>query len=182
MSNSSLTGYGANRSILFSGEAEKFELWEVKFKAYMRLNKLSKVLETTEAVTEDQNAEVFSSLVQVLDDKSIGLIMRDAPNKGREAMAILKDHYAGANKPRIIALYGELTSLRMKSDESVTDYILRGESAAQKLKSAGETISDSLLVAMMLKGLPDGYQTFSTVISQTTKEDLKFSYFKTIKE
>ena len=76
--------------------------------------------------------------------------MRDAVNDGREAVKILREHYRGKT---IISLYTELTSLRMKDSESVTDYILRAESSATSLKSAGETISDSLLIAMVLKGL-----------------------------
>ena len=66
-------GYGPNKTLFFDGEAENFDLWEVKFKAYLRLNKYSKVLETSEEITPEQNAEVFSIMVQILNDKSINL-------------------------------------------------------------------------------------------------------------
>ena len=93
--------------------------------------------------------------------------MRDGKDDGQKSMQILLDHYRGKTKPRIIALYTELLmSLKMEDSENVTDYILRAESAATSLKVAGEIISDSLLVAMVLKGLPNRFNAFNTVVVQ----------------
>ena len=97
-------------------------------------------------------------------DKSLNLIIRDANDKGREAFLILKDHYLGTSKPRILSLYTELTSLIMKNDESVTEYIVRAETAAARLKQAKEDISEQLLIAMVMKGLPDSFKAFTTII------------------
>jgi len=47
-----------------------------------------------------------------------------------------------------------------RSDESVTDYVIRAETAAAALKNAKENVSDSLLIAMVLKGLPESYKPF----------------------
>ena len=44
----------------------------------------------------------------------------------------------------------------------MTVYLLRAKTAAVCLKNAGEAISDSLLIAMILKGLPSVYKTLST--------------------
>ena len=92
--------------------------------------------------------------------------MRDAKDDGRKAIEILREHYVGKGKPRVIALYTELASLKMSEDCGLTDYVLKAETAATSLKSAGEEISDSLLVAMVLKGLPTQYNTFKTVVTQ----------------
>ncbi len=62
-------------------------------------------------------------------------------------------------------------------DESVTDYMIRAETASMSLKTAGETISDSLLIAMVLKGLPTEFKPFSTIGTQKDK-DQTFSEFK----
>ena len=40
------------------------------------------------------------------------------------------------------------------SDETVTEYIIRAQTVATNLKTAGENTNDSLLVAMVIKGLP----------------------------
>ena len=55
--------------------------------------------------------------------------------------------------------------------------MIRAEAAATALKMSGETISDSLLVAMVLKGLPMEFKPFVTVITQREKA-LTFAEFK----
>ena len=176
------TGYGPSsrldaKRLYFDGDAERYELWEVKFLGHLRLQKLLDVVQGTAAPNPDKNADVFGELCQFLDDKSLSLIIRDASDDGKEALKILREHYLGRSKPRVIALYTELTSLTKTPEQDVTDYIIKAETAATALKTAGETISDSLLIAMILKGLPQEYKTFSTVISQREKT-MKFPEFK----
>ena len=107
----------------------------------------------------------------------MSLIIRDAQDDGRKALKILREYYRGNSKPRVILLYTELASLKMGSEESVTDYVLRAETSATALKAAGEVISDSLLTAMVLKGLPDGFRALSIVITQK-KEEVTFGELK----
>ena len=58
----------------------------------------------------------------------------------------------------------EVTSLSKLSTESVTDYVIKGETTATATaQNAGETISDGLLMAMILK------QPFKVVITQDDK-------------
>ena len=174
----SSTGYGPMKALVFSGEEENFELWAVKFKAYLRLNKLHKTLEEETTGDEEKNALVYASLVQVLDDKSLNLIIRDAADDGRKAFRILEDHYLGKSKPKIIALYCELTSLKKSEDESVTEYMLRAETAATRLKKNEEVVSDGLIIAMILKGLPHTYKAFCTIITQADSDKMDFQKFK----
>ena len=179
MANRGQTGSGAQGGkcrLVFHGDDTKFELWEVKFLGYLRSLKLHEVI-TADPPDAEKNADVFSELVQLLDDTSLSLIIRDAKDDGKKALKILRDHYIGASKPRIISLYTELTSLKMINTEGATEYMIRAETASASLKSAGETISDSLLIAMIIKGLPEDYKTFCTVVTQR-KEPMSFSEFK----
>ena len=148
----------------------------MKFLGYLRTVKLHEIV-TADAPEADKNAQVYAELIQLLDNTSLSLIIRDAKDKGKEALQILRDHYLGTSKPRIISLYTELTSLKITGDEKVTEYMIRAETAASSLKAAGETISDSLLVAMILKGLPLEYKTFCTVVTQR-KDPMNFKEFK----
>ena len=178
----SLTGYGPRRTLVFDGDESKYELWEVKFLGHLRLQKLYDVVVPRDgennAPDAEKNANAFAELVQCLDDRSLALIIREAKDDGRKALTVLRQHYQGKGKPRVIALYTELTSLKLRETESTTDYTLRAEKTATALKSAEETISDGLLVAMVLKGLPENFKTFSTVITQREAQ-ITFAEFKT---
>ena len=61
---------------------------------------------------DEKNGEAYNELIQFLDDKSLSLIMRGASDNEREALRILRDHYAGKGKPAIISLYTQLMSLK----------------------------------------------------------------------
>lgn len=178
-----LTGYGPRPRIIFDGEERYYELWEVKFLGFLKIRGLDDVTKDLDEInpgfeiSEKKNSEVYAELVQVLDDRSLSLIIRDAANDGRAALRILRQHYLPKGKPRVITLYTELTSLSKSSSESVTDYIIRAETAAALLKMAGETISDSLLVAMTMKGLPIQFKPFTTVITQK-ETPISFAEFK----
>ena len=95
--------------------------------------------------------------------------MHDTANNGREAFRILKQHYATTEIPRILSLYEELTTLKMAIEEDTTDYLIRAEHAATGLRKAGETITDNLVIAMILKGLPEFFKPFVVVQSQLDK-------------
>ncbi|GFS13104.1 CCHC-type zinc finger, nucleic acid binding protein a [Elysia marginata] len=68
----------------------------------------------------------------------------------------------------------------MKStNESVTDYLIRTETACASLKNAGEAINDSLLIAMIFKGLPSHFKPFTTVVTQKEQQQpMTFTEFK----
>ena len=173
-----LTGYGPSHGsgryarLMFDGDERKYEQWEVKFLGYMRLQKLKDTIVPPPDTDVDaaKNEEAFAELIQFLDDKSLSLVMRDAKDDGKKALGILRQHYAGSGKPRIISLYTELTSLVKRSDESVTDYVIRAETAAAALNNADEKVSDSLLIAMVLKGLPESFKPFVVVVTQSDKQ------------
>ena len=107
----------------------------------MRLHKLYDVIladEEPKEVDVEKNIDSFAQLILCLDDRSLSLVMRDAKDDGRKALKILRNHYMGKSKPRVLALYTELTSLQKGHDECITDYVLRAETAAASLKSASD--------------------------------------------
>lgn len=143
----------------------------MKFLGYLRIQKLL-CQDDQKDIFMERNATVFAELIQSLDGRSLSLIMREARDNGCQALRILCEHYLSKGKPKIIALYTELTALRRRENESVTNYIIRAENVTNALK-----ISDGLLIAMVLKGLPATFKPFTTVITQKDK-NLTFTEFK----
>ena len=170
------TGYGPRAKILFNGDERKYELWEAKFMGYLHILKLKETVESEEP-NAAKNADVYAELIQVLDDRSLSLVMREATDDGKKAISILREHYMSSGKPKVIALYTELTTLQKGENECVTDYMLRAEASVAALKNAGEEVGDSLLIAMILKGLPPKFKAFNTVITQKGKQPT-YSEFK----
>ena len=114
----------------------------------MQLQKLKDTISAAEEADTDaaKNEEVFAELIQFLDHKSLALLMRDAQDDGRKALKILRAHYAGTGKTR------------KTETETVTDYVIRAETASKAPRNASEAVPDSLLKAIILKGLPEEYK------------------------
>ena len=104
--------------------------------------------EKEDEVDLDDNAKVYAELIQCLDDTSINLVFRDARDDAGQALTILRSHYMFAEKPRFIALYTEMINLAKRSEEELTQFILRAETVKAQVVKAGEEISDSLLIAL----------------------------------
>jgi hypothetical protein len=68
--------------------------------------------------------------------------------------------------------------LKKSENESTVDYALRAKDAATALRTSEEVISDPLLIAMVLKGLPSSFKRFSAIVVQRDKE-MTFAEFKT---
>ena len=168
-----------NPRLLSSRNCTSWELWEERFLAYLRQKTLQNIVDPVfrGAIDANKNAEVYSELVQFLDDRSLGLIMRDAKNDGRRSMEILRTHYAGTGKPRMILLYTQLFSIRKTPDEDVTSYLLRAETITASLKNSGAQLDDAFIIAIILKGLPNEFHTFSLLITQSERE-FSFQEFK----
>ena len=167
---------------MFNGDDREYEMWEARLLGYMKLQGLKATIlpPTSDETQEDADKQdrAYAELTSFLDKRSLGLVMRDAKDNGRKALAILRGHYAGTGKPRIATLYTELMSLKKETSDNMTDFIIKAEQLAESLRAAGEVISDGLLVAVVMKGLPAEYQPFIVVTTQNEAHQTDFTKFK----
>ena len=184
MTNRRSIGYGTSTReshLMFNGDERQYEQWETRFLGYLKIKKLKDVVAplpgTDEVDDPSLNEQVYAELCQFLDSTSMQLIMRDAKDDGKAALKILREHYAGSSKPRVINMWRQLSRLMKNSNETVTEYVLNAEKIATALKAAGENVSDSLLIAMVLDGLPKQFMAFVTLVTQA-ETVLTFQKFK----
>ena len=170
-------GYRPSSHLVFDGEESSYEQWEVKFLAYLSLRTLKRTVLGEGPPNVNKNEQAYSEIVQHLDNRSLSLVMREAADDGQKALAILREHYAGAGESRIMSLYATISTLQMKSSENLTDYIIRAEDAATALKTAGEEVKERCLMSMIANGLPQQYKPF-VIAMNTTKEIDTYSKFK----
>ena len=149
------TGYGPrtrNGRLPLDGDERKYEKWEIKFLGYMQLQKLKDNITAAKDTEIDaaKNEEVFMELIQFLDDKSLALIMRDAQDDGSKALKILKSPlrwYRQAQSDFIV--HG--TDFVSEVGTRDSDYVIRAKTLATAFRNASETLTNSLLISMVLK-------------------------------
>lgn len=155
----------------FARRAEEYELWEERMLCCMHAAGLKQTIlhEPTGPLSAEQqaqddklNADAYCALASLLDNTSLGLIFRNTKDKGRESLRVLREHYIGKGRPRIVSLYITLTTLKKADTETVTEYIIRAEQIMTALRSAGEAPSEGLMMAMVMRGLPEKYKLLVT--------------------
>ena len=166
---------------LFDGQEECYEQWEKKFIEYMTQQGLHNTILPIEEggnphITADENGDAFAELALSLDDRSLSLVV-GMKNYGREALQVLRSYYACHTS--VVALYMKISSLKKQGGESLIDFVLRVETAAAKLRNAGEIVSDCFLIAIILKGLPPGLRLSINETMQSS-EAFDFTSFKSV--
>ena len=92
------TGYGPRaEKLFFDGDESKYELWEVKFLGYLRIQYLHQTVLSPKDQSDidfvEKNTTVFTEFIQYLNNKSLSLGIRDARDNGKKAFTILREHY-----------------------------------------------------------------------------------------
>ena len=141
------------------------KIWNLRNLSHLRSLRLKDAILdvnfTGDKEDDVRNKEASVEPVQFLDDKSLSSIMREVADNGRKALNILRWHYTGKGKSKIISLGTQLTSLEKETDENVTDYVIRTETVLTALRNAEKTLDNTLIIIMILKGLPMHFDPFS---------------------
>ena len=174
----------------FSGKEEDFLHFQEQFESRMYMLKLHDALldkiEINGGTADDvyqrnvsvreARFKVWCELTQCLDRQTLMLIRRDKPN-GMQAWKTLVAHYCSTQRPRIQKTLTQLTDLKMRGDETLTDYFCRAEELQIDLEEAEEPISETMFSAIVLKGLPKEFETAVTLLNHG--EQKTFAEMKT---
>ncbi|TWW69913.1 hypothetical protein D4764_18G0007190 [Takifugu flavidus] len=142
---------GTPQQIIFDGTEDKYDLWETRFLSRLHILKLKdtilRVPTDDAALVADpgKNADCYAQLVNALDDKSLSLIRHEAAEDGRK-LSILREHYSGKSKPRILNLYTSPTTIQMAENEdnvTFTDFKrrLRVYEESERMRATGSADS-----------------------------------------
>lgn len=175
--------------VTFSGKEEEFVHFMEQFESRMYLLNLKDALldnitaplanndETVDALAtrtateaDGKRYRVWCELTQCLDRKSLMLVRRHKPN-GAAAWKALMGHYKSSERPRIHKTLSQLTSMKMTGCEQVADYLSRAEELQMDLAEAGEPVTDSMFIAMLLKGLSTEYDNIVTLLNYGATKD-----------
>ena len=79
--------------LFFDGDKSEYEVLEVKFLGYLRIQHLYEIILSPTDQSDDmdfaeKNSTVFAELIQYLDDLSLSLVMRDAKDNRPKALGI----------------------------------------------------------------------------------------------
>ena len=97
----------------------------------------------------------------------------DAKNP-RDLWKTLKKFYTEQSQAQRIHLRRQLQQIRMRSDESISQFVKRVKSIVHRLSAAGYVPGEDEQICALLNGLPEEYKTLVTVLESETT-DLKIS-------
>ena len=105
------------------------------------------------------------------------MFLKPYKGKGSKAWEILCKSFKSAERPRLQQFISDLTSIRMKTNESVVDFITRAEELQYNLDEVDEGLSEKMFVSIILKGLPKEFNTFCTLV-KFSKDDKSLNKIK----
>lgn len=153
----------------FSGKSEDFPAWSTRFLAYMQTKGLYKTAIGKDDVSktgyEEHNNSVWCHLALCLDETSLlyirhDCVKTDGSGDGAKAWKMLKERFSSVEKPTVISIMGQLARLEMKPDEPLDEYCIKCQQLVNRLKEAGEELSDTLFNALVINGLPERFEHF----------------------
>lgn len=138
--------------------------WAARFKGAVSAKGWEDAL--TSAASQ-HSSKVKGLMVNKVDSEYIRYVDQAATAKA--AWDDLKQLHQQSSSANRVQLLEQFSSLQMQPDESVLQYTSRSRQIADSLDGgAASRPTEEFLVAMVLKGLPSEYDTFRTVVENST--------------
>lgn len=171
---------------VFSGKSEDFWIWRRKFEAFAQYHYFFPCLGEDGAIPVGQSTgHTDQDLIEKgFDPELIGkarhahyalllacpsglpfMIISKLPSP-KERFDALRKHYTRSSTIQLVALYGELSRVRMKPDQSPSDFFVTCAMFGERLASLGDPHSEFAVSRHFLVGLPKAY--FDVAGNRTT--------------
>ena len=115
---------------------------------------------------EKRKSTLRCYLAMVLDSNSLMLIRQECVDQkglgdGHKEWWFFQGRFCSNETVTVVSLMRKLAHLQLKEDEALHNYFIWAERLSARLEQAAEHLSEPLLHAMVLNGLPERYQHFA---------------------
>ncbi|KAJ4817458.1 polyprotein [Rhynchospora pubera] len=155
---------------LFKGE--NFEFWSIKmatlFKSQGLWDLVDKGTTATDAETQKKDAKALFFLQQAVHESIFSKIA--AATSANQAWTTLKTAYQGSAKVVAVKLQGlrrDFETLFMKQGETIQDFLSRASSIVNQIQACGEEVTNSTLVAKVLRSLTPKFDHVVAAIEES---------------
>lgn len=170
----------------FSGDASKWPMWRMDFRAVLMNEDLLEFLisdeprptrESAAKIWDRYNFKVYAKLALCTSGSAKGLVQAfDETLDGKGAWAVLVSKYETKNLARRTTLQQELFNSKLEAHVDPDDYFTSIEEKQRQLKTMSLLITDDIMVGIVLGNMPQEYKTLRTIcdmVDKMTYEDLK---------
>lgn len=142
-------------------DGSNFLYWKKRVTLLLKIKKLWTVVngerirpdkEETAAVWDESDVEAMSILVNSIDDNIFKQVM--TADTSNTLWIELLSIFEKRSDARITDLQDKLLECRLQDDQSVVDYVSEMKNIKYLLEAVGERISEGMLIAKILNGLP----------------------------
>ena len=149
-----------------------YTTWAIMMETILKAYGLWETLEDTEKVDE---RKMYTAKALILTTLPEDILMQVAQySKANEVWESIKVRYIGEDrvqKARLQTLRSELETLKMKNNETVSDFAGKLGSIRGKFKSLGSTLKDKTLVRKLLNSVPKKFLPIVASIEQYSEID-----------
>ena len=138
-----------------------YAVWKIQMKSILIAKDLGSAIENEIKAEQDVNskdAKARALLFASLDNKHVKLVMQCTTAK--QIWDRLSEVHEQRSSGTLVALMQEFFNLRMRSDETVQDFVARTEYVAGQLSDIGSPQSESTVVGKIISGLPARFRGF----------------------
>ena len=88
----------------------------------------------------------------------------------------MKERFRSEESPTAVALVSQIARMRLKPDEALHEYFIRAQELMTRLSDAGERISETIFMALVLNGLPEKFENF--VVQESFNPSANFTVLR----